>query len=294
MVNKRETTDHANFFAHCHGHHDKPLEIYVFVDPLCPECWALEPIIKKLQIEYGRFFTLKHIISGRLATLNLSKRKKPENLANAWEKTGNRTGMSCDGSVWFDNPISSPYAASLAIKTAELQGKKAGIRYLRKLQELLFIERQNVSDEGVLIEIAQQIGLDVAEFKKDLHSPSAAKALQCDLKITVEMDVHEIPTLAFFSENVEEEGLKITGFYSYDMYVEVLIEMLGDIPTRSQTPPIEIFLKHYGFVASTEIAVVYNMSLQEVEKEMKKFVLAQKVERIPVKHGTFWRYIEKD
>lgn len=35
------------------------MEIYMFVDPLSPECWALEPAIKKLKIRYGRFFHTK-------------------------------------------------------------------------------------------------------------------------------------------------------------------------------------------------------------------------------------------
>ncbi|KKI93699.1 dithiol-disulfide isomerase [Bacillus sp. SA1-12] len=290
-MNNHEEKNASLFFSHCSGHPDKPLEIYMFVDPLSPECWALEPIIKKLQIEYGRLFTLKHIISGRLATLNIAKRKKPESLAQAWEKTASRTGMSCDGNIWIDNPLSKPFTASLAIKSAELQGRKAGIRYLRKLQEQLFIESKNISEENMLIKIARDVGLDVTEFQKDLHSESAAKALQCDLKVTSEMDVHEIPTLAFFSKDVEEEGLKITGIYSYDLYVHVLEELIGDAIKPSHTPPIEIFLKHYQFVASTEIATVYNLTLTEVEKELKKLVLSQTVERVQAKHGTFWRYL---
>ncbi|MDQ0224148.1 ClpXP adapter SpxH family protein [Metabacillus niabensis] len=291
MNNKCEMKDASLFFSHCNGHPDKPLEIYMFVDPLCPDCWALEPIIKKLQIEYGRFFTLRHIISGRLATLNITKRKRPDKLAKAWEKTANRTGMSCDGKIWLENPLSTPYTASLAIKAAELQGRKAGLRFLRKLQEYLFIESQNVSEESMLIEIAEKVGLDVEEFKIDLHSQAAAKALQCDLKITSEMDVHEIPTLAFFSENVEEEGLKITGLYSYDLYVQVLFEMIGSKIKPSHTPPLEIFLRHYQFVATAEIAAVYNMTTCEVEKELKKLVLSQTVEKVQAKHGTFWRYL---
>lgn len=292
MVNNREKKDTSQFFSHCSGHPNKPLEIYMFVDPLCPECWALEPIIKKLQIEYGRFFTLKHIISGRLATLNITKRKSPAMLAQAWEKTASRSGMSCDGNVWLKNPLSTPYTASLAIKSAELQGRRAGLRYLRKLQEQLFIESQNVSEESMLINIAKQVGLDVEEFKKDLHSQSSAKALQCDLKITSEMDVQEIPTLAFFSEDVEEVGLKITGLYSYDLYVQVLQELVGDAVKPSHTPPLQIFLQHYQFVSSIEIATVYNKTLADVEKELKKLVLSQTVERVQAKYGTFWRYIK--
>ncbi|WP_245917458.1 MULTISPECIES: ClpXP adapter SpxH family protein [Bacillus] len=276
--------------SHCHAIDKRPIEIYMFVDPLCPECWALEPIIKKLQIEYGRYFSIKHILSGRLATLNLGRRKNYENIAELWEKTASRSGMSCDGSVWLENPISSPYLASMAIKAAELQGRKSGIKFLRKLQEVLFLEKQNVSNFDVLKHCARSVGLDVEEFITDIHSESASKAFQCDLKITAEMDIQEIPALVFFNEQVEEEGIKITGSYPYEVYVQILEEMLQEKPERNSPPPLEDFLQHYGLVASKEIAVVYNLSVSEVEREMKKLLLKQLVEQIPVKYGMFWKY----
>jgi predicted DsbA family dithiol-disulfide isomerase len=269
----------------------KPLEIYIFVDPLCPECWALEPIMKKLYLEYGSYFRLKHVLSGKLSTLNLSQ-KKYESIAQLWEKTASRTGMSCDGSLWSQNPISSPYIASIAIKAAELQGKKAGMHFLRKIQELIFLEKQNVSNLNVLIDCAKDIGLDLDEFINDIHSSSAAKAFQCDLKIVSEMEVTEIPSLVFFNENIEDEGLKITGLYPYEVYVQIIYEMLGEKPMPTSLPPIERFLKYYGLVASKEIAVVYNMSVSDVEKKLKKWVLQQKVQKISGKFGTFWRYVD--
>ncbi|MBS4172053.1 ClpXP adapter SpxH family protein [Bacillus sp. FJAT-49736] len=267
----------------------KPLEIYIFVDPLCPECWALEPIVKKLYIEYGTYFRLKHVLSGKLSTLNLSV-KKHESIAQLWEKTASRTGMSCDGSLWFENPISSPYIASIAIKAAELQGKRAGMLFLRKIQELIFLQKQNVSNLDVLTECAKSINLDIEEFLNDINSSSAAKAFQCDLKIVSEMEVSEIPSLVFFNENIEDEGLKITGLYPYEVYVQIIYELLGEKPLPAPLPPMETFLKHYGLVASKEIAVVYNMSVAEVEKELKKLVLQQKVQKISGKYGAFWQY----
>lgn len=271
----------------------KPIEIYRFIDPLCPECWAIEPILKKLQIEYGRYFSVKHVLSGRLANLNLSKKKHYEHIAELWEKTASRSGMSCDGNLWFENPVASPYIVSIALKAAELQGRRAGIRFFRKLQEVLFLDKQNISNFVVLKECAQSLGLDVEEFISDIHSDSAAKAFQCDLKITSEMDVQEIPTLVFFNENVEDEGIKITGSYPYEVYVQILEEMLSEKPVLSPPPPLETFIKFYKFVASKEIAVVYNMSISQVEREMKKLLLKQIVEQIPAKYGTFWRYINQ-
>jgi len=290
-VRNRETL-RATPSYFCHGNEKKPLEIYMFIDPLCPECWALEPIVKKLQIEYGRFFSIKYILSGRLASLNMSKKQKYENIADLWEKTASRTGMSCDGSLWFDNPISSPHLASIAIKAAELQGRKAGIRFLRKLQEGIFLEKQNISSFEVLKELASSTGLDVDEFVLDIHSESAGKAFQCDLKITSEMEVDEIPTLVFFNENIEDEGIKITGYYPYEVYEQILEEMLPMKPEKSTPPTLESFLKCFKLVATKEISVVYNMSINEAEREMKKLQLKQIVEQVPAKYGMFWRYIE--
>lgn len=288
-MNNQESFELKPPSPHCHGSEKKPLELYLFIDPLCPECWALEPILKKLMIEYGRYFSIKHVLSGRLATLNIGRKQSYESMAELWEKTANRTGMSCDGNLWFENPVSSPHLASVAIKAAELQGRKAGIRFLRKLQEVLFLEKQNVSSLEVLRECAEKVGLDVAEFISDIHSDSAAKAFQCDLKITSEMDVHEIPTLVFFNENIEEEGIKITGYYPYEVYEQILEEMLLEKPERSTPPPLELFLRYFKFVASKEIAVVYNMSINDVDREMKRLQLKQIVEQIPAKYGMFWK-----
>lgn len=291
-MSNQESFEFRSTPPHCYSNEKKPLELYLFVDPLCPECWALEPVMKKLIIEYGRYFTIKHVLSGRLATLNISKKHDFESMADLWEKTASRSGMSCDGSIWLEDPISSPHIASIAIKAAELQGRKAGIRFLRKLQEVLFLENQNVSNFDVLKDCAKSVGLDVVEFISDIHSESASKAFQCDLKITSEMDVDEIPTLVFFNENIEEEGIKVTGYYPYFVYEQILEEMLPEKPKRTAPPSLEAFLKHFKFVASKEIAVVYDMTINEVEREMKKLQLKQLVEQFPVKYGVFWKYID--
>ncbi len=292
MIWKRSDLFNQKSAQLMNGNEKKPLEIYNFVDPLCPECWALEPVLKKLVIEYGKYFSLRHVISGKLASLNLGRKRSFENIAELWEKTASRTGMSCDGNLWFENPISSPYLASVAVKAAELQGRKKGIQFLRALQEVLFLEKQNISSFSVLKECAERVGLDIQEFLTDIHSESASKAFQCDLKITSEMDVQEIPTLVFFNANVEEEGLKVTGLYPYEVYVQILEEMLSMKPEAATPPPLEDFLRLYKTVATKEVAVVYNMTMSTAEKELKKLQLKQKVEQLPAKYGIFWRYIE--
>ncbi len=270
----------------------KPIEIYLFIDPMCPECWSLEPYLKKLSIEYGRFFSIRPIISGSSKPLNHDNFDQPRKLREIWERTASRTGMSCDGDLWIENPIHSPITAYLAVKAAELQGIRFGKVFLRKVQESLFLKKQNISDEKVLLECAKEAKLDIQEFINDLHSVSAKKALQSDYKLNEEMEIDYMPTMVFFHKNIEEQGIKISGLYPYDIYVRVLSEMVEHLPIPSQLPALEDFVQHYDVIGTKEVSVVYNWSMEKAEREMKKLRLKQYVKKIPAKHGSFWQYIK--
>lgn len=275
------------------GYMQKPVEVYLYIDPLCPECWSLEPYLKKLSIEYGRFFTVKTITTGHLSSLTNDGYKQPKKLKDIWEKTARRTGMSCDGDLWMENPILSPLLASLAIKAAEFQGKRAGRVFLRKLQEFVFLKKQNISEESVLITCAHEAGIDVDEFMNDLHSEAAKKAYESDVKLTWEMEVDYIPTMVFINQRSDEQGIKISGLYPYEIYKLVLEEILQIHPIPSSKPPLEEFLKFYRVVGNKEVSVVYDWPMEKAEKEMKKLMFQKKAERIPVKYGSFWKTVEQ-
>lgn len=285
---------HSSFQPSRYSSSHKLIEIYSFIDPACPECWALEPILKKLQIEYSQYFKMRYLIGGNLGTHQQQYNGKitTKELAVKWEKTSRCHGMSCDGDVWIEIPFSSSYNAAIAVKAAELQGKQPGLRFLRKLREAFFLNKRNITDESVLFGCAKEADLDVEEFLRDIRANSAIKALQCDMKTTTEMEVEHLPTLVFLNADVDEEGVKISGYYPYEAYEQVLCEMLGGQPITAEPPTIEDFLKKYPFVATKEIAVVYDLSCAEVDRKMKRLQLRQQVERVPVKHGTFWRSLQ--
>ncbi|SEO50957.1 Predicted dithiol-disulfide isomerase, DsbA family [Amphibacillus marinus] len=271
----------------------KPIEIYLFIDPLCPESWSLEPIVKKLQLEYGRFFSLRPILSGKWSKLNQACLGAPEQLKKQWERTAKLTGMCCDGDLWIEDPITFPANVSMAIKAAELQGSKAGRRYLRKVQENIFLNRTDISKDEQLIRIAAEAELDLEEFKGDLHSKSATKALQCDLKLSGEMEIDQTPSIVFFNEEEEEEGLKLSGAYRYEVYVKVLRQLLQREVAPMDKPTLEELTKHFQFIGTHEIAIIYDWSHEKACSEMKKLQLMQLVQRVPVKNEIFWRYIKK-
>lgn len=67
--------------------------------------------------------------------------------------------------------------------------------------------------------------------------------------------------------------------------------MLGFKPEKASHPELEAFLQHYGFLATTEIATVLDITNEEVERKLKSLMLQQKVEAVPFKYGTFWKWI---
>lgn len=241
----------------------KPIEIYAFIDPLCHSCFDLQPILRKLQVEYEKYFTLRIVLSTQLATLNSKDIKVDE--------------------------LTHPALPSIAVKAAELQGKRAGIRFLQKLQEHVFLDTKNVTSYQMLMDIANKANLDMEEFEADIKSKEATHAFQCDLYISREMDVTEVPSIVFFNERIEDEGLKVGGVYSYEVYKKILEEMVDEQIVPQDPPDLDDLFKRYNTLSTLEIAAIYGVTNYAAERELKKRTLLQQLERIPAAHTIHWR-----
>jgi len=245
----------------------KPMELYAFIDPLCSSCFDLQPIIRKLQVEYEHYFTLRVVLSTQLSALN----------------------SICKNVTITNADFTHPALPSVAIKAAELQGKRAGMRFLHKLQEHLFLDTKNVATYSSLISIAELARLDVEEFKSDIQSKEATRAFQCDLHISREMDVTEAPSIVFFNERIEDEGLKVCGIYTYEVYEKILAEMLDTQLFRQEPPSLDELFLRFNTLSTKEVASIYGVTNYAAERELKKRTLLQQLERIPMGNTYQWR-----
>lgn len=261
----------------------KPIEIYYYIDPLCPKSWSLEPYLKKLAIQYGRYFTIRPIIAKRLFTMNKSFITEIDHLNE--QKLCNNSVLQTEN----EYETLSPWTIALAIKAAELQGKSAGRTFLRKVQQALFLKDVHFSDVSLLYRCAKVANIDVAEFKKDLNSAMARKALLCDLRLANEMNVQQAPTIVFFNSLLDEQGIKVSGLYSYDIYTHVLIKTLKDNPIPDDVPELEVYIAKNEVVTTEEISIIYDWSLKKAENELKKLKLQQIVEKQQTKNNAVWK-----
>lgn len=247
----------------------KPIELYVFIDPTCDDCWSLQPILRKLQVDYDHYFTLRIILRTSLPTMNMPCR-------------------NFDPSIETCDKFHASFP-SLAIKAAEFQGKRAGFRFISKLFEYSYLKSKNVTSFSVLVEIANQLLLDVDEFTRDFSSHNVLRSLQVDLYMAREMEVDKAPTFVFFNENIEDEGLKVSGLYTYDVYEQILEELLGHQIIPETPPALDDLFRRFDTLTTNEISEIYRIPENAAERELKKRLLQQQVERLPFPNTTLWR-----
>lgn len=278
--NDTNTSEKYRFFDFV----QKPIEMYIFLDPLCSDCWSLDPYLKKFSLEYGRFFTTRQIISNHLSIVNQKNTDDPFTTNNNHDENETVTEkLDKYANIYI-------HSISMAIKAAELQGKNAGRVFLRKIQEKFFIQKRDVSNVSTLLHCALEANLDIDEFVNDLNSVSAQRASQCDLKITKEMKVHHAPTIVFFNQQIEEDGVKISGINAYDIYVLILTDMLQMKPIPAKKPDLEDYVAKYQVVSDKEIAIVYDLTIEEAKRELGKLQLKRKVKKEIIHDEVFWKY----
>lgn len=155
--------------------------------------------------------------------------------------------------------------------------------------EYYYLKNRNVNSFSVLVEIAEVVYLDVDEFIRDFASKNVHRALQIDFYMAKEMEVDSAPTFVFFNENIEDEGLKVSGLYSYEIYEQIIEELIGQTIYPETPPPLEELFKRFDTLATKEIAEIYRMTEKSAERELKKRLLQQHIERLPVQDITLWR-----
>lgn len=236
---------------------EKPLELYLFFNPLNEKSWDLEQLVRKLKLTYGNYFKLRYV-------LNVG---------------------SCISCEQKENDTTIFYA----IKAAELQGHRLGTEFIQRLFDSYYIGQKNIYDKNILSDIANESGLDVSEFQLDLTSSITEKAFLCDQSIATEMDVRQSPCLVFFNRYHDEEGLKIDGLHALDIYQHIFCELLKSEPKLKEDLTIEDCMEFLRFSTCTDIANILNLTEKKVTCELKKLSLQSKVKQTLTQQGVLWK-----
>jgi putative protein-disulfide isomerase len=279
-------------------------EILAFTDPVCTWCWGSEPILRKLQYWYGEQVTVVPIMGGLVEDIRNfydhandiggSPEQSNPQIARHWLEASSRHGMpvEVDGFRLFSADTFSTYPQNIAYKAVELINPKLAASFLRRIREASASEARETGKREVLIELANETGVDIASFIEHLDNGSAEQAFRDDLLMTRKYGVRGFPTFLFRWGNKE---ILLRGYQSYDSMSSVISSLTAGqvVPCQpvANADNVLDFLLNNGRAAKVELASVFDVSLTELDVLLNTLSSQRKIQYVPAGNGGFWEFI---
>ncbi len=277
------------------------LEILAFTDPVCTWCWGSEPVMRKLQVGYGDQVQIRPVMGGLVEDIRAFYDRAnaiggdPEG-SNAqivahWLEASQRHGMpvQADGFRLFTAETVSTYPQNIAAKAAELTDPALAPHYLRRLREASAAEARETGRREVLIELASEVGLDLAAFIGHLTDGSAERAFRADLETTRQSRAHGFPT---FGLRFGERAVLLRGYQTFEAMQAVIGTLSeGALQWQAPIPDAESlldFLRTFGRSAPVELTTVFDLKPADLEQMLATLETAGTVRRVAAGNGCFW------
>jgi len=202
------------------------------------------------------FMDQKNNIGGDLKQFN-------QQVAKHWLEASERHGMpvQTDGFELFTESDCSTFPMNIAYKAAQFQGEEIANRFLRKMREAIAAEARQANRTEVLIELANDAGLDIPPFVSSLNDGSAEQAFKLDRDRMNQYSIRGFP--GYLVKNNEGKEVLLQGYQSYDDFVAV-IKMLSEnsvAPTHYKVNMETIinFISCYDRIAPIELQMVFDL-----------------------------------
>ena len=171
--------------------------LWYFADPMCSWCWGFSPVIETLRDEYRDSLKIALVLGGlrpgETAPLTAAGR---EDILHHWHQVHARTGQP----FRFENALPPGFVydtepASRAVVT--LGGIDPALIFplFRAIQSAFYAEGRDVTQPGVLADLAAGLGVDAAAFLQAFDSDAARARTQAHFRQARQAGVRGFPAL---------------------------------------------------------------------------------------------------
>jgi 2-polyprenyl-6-methoxyphenol hydroxylase-like FAD-dependent oxidoreductase/predicted DsbA family dithiol-disulfide isomerase len=266
----------------------KPIQVLYFTDPICSTCWIIQPLLRKLKLEYDDYVNIEYRMGGLLPTwenFNRGGITKPTEAAKHWEEVCAFHEMPLDGDVWIEDPLPSSYPPSIAFKAAQLQNNDKAILFLRRIKEMVFLEKKNIIKWEFLEKSAFDVGLDSARLKRDFEG-RAKELFTEDLVLAKDLNVTAFPTL-FFKDKSGNQHM-IRGYQSYDKFEEIIHKLLPEARKEKYNTDPKYLFTTFTRMTDKEFAFLSDISKEEANTILHELFENGSIDKYESKNGVIW------
>jgi 2-polyprenyl-6-methoxyphenol hydroxylase-like FAD-dependent oxidoreductase/predicted DsbA family dithiol-disulfide isomerase len=268
--------------------HNKMLQVSYFTDPICSTCWIIQPLLKKITLEYGHYLDVQYYMGGLLPSWTDYKGKiqSPLDAAKHWEEAGEFHDMPLDGDVWLEDPLSSSFPPSIAFKAAQMQGNEKALLFLRRIREMVFLEKKNIMKWRYISLAASEVGLDPVQLLKD-YMYDAKVAFEQDLELAKSLQVTSFPTLIF--SDWTGKSIRLKGYQQYQAFEKAILQFIPYAKKEEINPAPETLFKYFPSMVDKEFALLTNMLRKDALKVLQELNQRGYIEKVESKNGVLWR-----
>jgi len=179
--------------------------LYYTHDPMCSWCWAFKPAWEKVRIAIDDKVNYRYLLGGLAPDNNLPMGLETQNYVQTnWEKIQKTVpGIEFNFDFWrLCEPKRSTYAACRAVICARKQQPRVEAFYIEAIQHGYYLEAKNPSNDHVLIDIAEKLGLGTKQFAEDLNSAEVQNILNREIALSQSLGMTSFPSLKLLSGGV--------------------------------------------------------------------------------------------
>lgn len=148
-------------------------------------------------------------------------------------------------------------------KVIQKQDEALANVFLRRAREAVFAFNENISDQPVLVELVNNLGLDGEAVVNEAERSNGQQLLNEDFRLAGSLGARGFPTIVMVNE--ENKGVKIVGGRPLDYYVSGLKQVLDseDLQPNEQ-PALSDLLEQEKLLFSKEIEVMYDVEKMDI------------------------------
>jgi putative protein-disulfide isomerase len=179
--------------------------LFYIHDPMCSWCYAFSRGWAALQAELPEDVAIIYLAGGLAPdTTEPMPLSKQHAIQQIWQRVEQTVpGVSFNYDFWSRNtPIRSTYLACRAVLAARTQHAESEPEMVRAIHRAYYQKALNPSLPETLQRCAQEIGLDVPLFARDLVSPEIERRLQQEIRQSRQLDADVYPSLRLVHDNV--------------------------------------------------------------------------------------------
>ena len=276
------------------------IEIIEFTDPVCTWCWGSEPVLRKLETRFGEQVKISYIMGGLVQDITSfydsyndiggDPDRSNKNIARHWVEASERHGMPVrsEGFRLFSREHPSTYPQNIAYKAAQMQDQALANKFLRRIREASAAEARQTNRTEILLELASEVGFDLARFLDDFTHGSAQKAFEQDLAITAKYGARGFPS---FLLKYGEKEMLIRGYKRYEEFKALIGHLSGEEirerPVLADEDSIMAFITRYGSVAPVEIQMTFDLTNDELMTAIDSLLHKQLIQKREAGNGYF-------